>query len=78
MKKILITSMLIVMTIFLFTACETNQPVEQVLQNDSQRSEIITSFVDHHSYRTEMINAMIDNDSSPDNDGSANDSKDPI
>ena len=63
MKKLLITSMFIATAIFLFTACETKQPVDQLLKNDSQRSEIISSFVNHQPYRMEMMNAMMQNDS---------------
>ncbi|MEB2784338.1 hypothetical protein [Algoriphagus persicinus] len=63
MKKSLISSMLIANAIFLFTACQTKQPVDQLLKNDSQRSEIISSFIDHQPYRTEMMNAMMENDS---------------
>lgn len=63
MKKLPLTSMLIAMAIPLFTACETNQPVDQLLKNDSQRSEIIGSFISHQPYRMEMMNAMMQNDS---------------
>lgn len=63
MKKFLITSMLVTNAIFLFTACETKQPVDQLLNNDLQRSEIISTVIDHHRYRTEMMNAMVENDS---------------
>jgi hypothetical protein len=64
MKKLLITSILIANAIFLFTACESNQSVDQLLKNDTQRSEIITSFINHQAYRMEMMNAMMANDSS--------------
>lgn len=63
MKKILITSLFLANAIFLFMACETKQPVDQMLKNDSQRSEIISTFINHQPYRTEMLNAMMDNDS---------------
>ncbi len=63
MKKLLITLMLIANAILLFTACESKQPVAQLLKNDTQRSEIIDSFVDHQPYRMEMMNAMMENDS---------------
>lgn len=63
MKRSLITSMFIANAIFLFTACEIKQPVDQLLKNDSQRSEIISSFIDHQPYRMEMMNAMMQNDS---------------
>lgn len=63
MKKLLITSMLIAIAICLFTACETRQPVDQLLKDDTQRSEIIESFINHQPYRMEMMNAMMENDS---------------
>jgi hypothetical protein len=63
MKKLLITSILIANVIFLFTACESNQSVDQLLKNDAQRSQIITSFINHQPYRMEMMNAMMQNDS---------------
>ena len=63
MKRSLITSMLIANAIFLFTACDSNQPVDQLLKNDAQRSEIIGSFINHQPYRMEMMNAMLQNDS---------------
>ena len=62
MKRSLITSMFTSIAILLFTACETKQPVDQLLKNDSQRSEIISKFIDHQPYRTEMMNAMMEND----------------
>ena len=55
--------MFIANAILLFTACDSKQPVDQLLKNDSQRSEIISSFIDHQPYRVEMMNAMIQNDS---------------
>lgn len=55
--------MLIANAVFLFTACDSKQPVDQLLKNDSQRSEIIGSFINHQSYRMEMMNAMMQNDS---------------
>jgi hypothetical protein len=64
MKKLLITSMLIMSTALLFTACDSKQPVDQLLKNDAQRSEIIVSFINHQPYRMEMMNAMMANDSS--------------
>ncbi len=63
MKKLRITSMLIANAMFLFTACDSKQPVDQLLKNDTQRSEIIASFIDHQPYRMELINAMMENDS---------------
>jgi hypothetical protein len=63
MKKLLINSILLVNAVFLFTACETKQPVDQLLKNDTQRSEIIESFINHPPYRMEMMNAMMENDS---------------
>jgi hypothetical protein len=63
MKRLLIASMLIANAMFLFTACETEQPVDQLLKDDPQRSKIISSFVNHQPYRMEMMNAMMQNDS---------------
>ena len=63
MKRSLITSMLIANAILLFAACETKQSGDQLLKNDSQRSEIISSFINHQPYRMEMMNAMMENDS---------------
>ena len=63
MKKSLSTSLLIPIAILIFTACENKQPVDQFLKNDMHRSEIISTVIDHHPYRTEMMNAMVENDS---------------
>ena len=63
MKRSLNTSMLLANAMFLFIACDSKQPVDQLLKNDSERSEIISSFIDHQPYRTEMMNAMMQNDS---------------
>lgn len=63
MKKLLIASILISNALLIFTACESNQPVDQLLKNDGQRSEIISAFINHHPYRMEMMNAMMQNDS---------------
>jgi hypothetical protein len=63
MKKLLITSMLIASAIFLFTACESNQSADQLLKNDTQRSDIIGQFINHQPYRMEMMDAMLQNDS---------------
>lgn len=64
MKKLLIASMLMASAIFLFIACDSKQPVDQLLKNDAQRSEIITSFINNQAYRMEMMDAMMANDSS--------------
>ncbi len=63
MKKSRITSALILCSVILFTACETEQPVGQLLKNDTQRAEIIDSLISHQNYRMEMVNAMMANDS---------------
>jgi flavoprotein len=64
MKKTLIQSMFIATTLSFFTACDSQKPVDELLKNDSQRSEIINSFINHQTYRMEMMNAMMENDSS--------------
>jgi hypothetical protein len=64
MKKLRITSMLVANAMFLFTACDSKQPLDKLLKNDTQRSEIIASFMDHQPYRMELMNAMMENDSS--------------
>ncbi len=63
MKKSLITSMILAIGLFLFTACETKQSVDQLLKNDTQRSEIVESFINYQPYRMEIMNAMMQNDS---------------
>jgi len=63
MKRSLIASMLIANAIFLFTACDSKQSVGQLLENDAQRSEIVSKLIDHQPYRMEMMNAMMENDS---------------
>lgn len=63
MKKLLIQSMFIAIVMVVFTACDSKQHVDQLLKNDTQRSEIINSFINHQPYRMEMMNAMMENDS---------------
>lgn len=63
MKKLLITLILIANAIFLFTACEPTQPLDQILKNDPQRAAIMDSIIAHQPYRMEMMNAMLQNDS---------------
>jgi len=63
MKKTRITLTLTLFALFMFTACETEQPVDQLLKDETQRSEIIASFIGHQAYRMEMMTALMENDS---------------
>lgn len=55
--------MLIAIAMFLFTSCDSKQSADQLLKNDTQRSEIIASLITYQPYRMELMNAMMKNDS---------------
>jgi hypothetical protein len=63
MKKSLIPLTLLVSALFLFTACDSPRSLDQMLENDSDRSNIMSSIINHQPYRLEMVNEMMDHDS---------------
>lgn len=63
MKRFLTTSMLIASTLFVFTACDSPESIDEMLDDNSDRSHIIASIIDHPPYRNEMVNEMMDHDS---------------
>jgi hypothetical protein len=58
MKKSLIPLTLIVSALFLFTACDSPRSLDQMLENDSDRSNIMSSIINHQPYRLEMVNGL--------------------
>ena len=63
MKKLTILSILIASAMSFFTACNSKQAADQVLNDESQRKAVITSIAHHETYSMEMMKEMMNSDS---------------